>query len=1096
MDAVLLTRYDNTIFYANSVAEELFGFTKQEMYELGWERFIDIEVGQLSELFEKLSSTGKARGELVFVKEDGSKFPGEISCNIIEENENILGSISIVRDLTEKKLAEQQIQYHSLLLSDVSDAIVGSDTNFRVNYWNKAAEQIYGYSKTEAIGRAIKDFVRPTYAPGERETIIDELNHTGKYNRIIGTKHRDGNEIITEVNSIKIMDEYGNTLGYVMVYRDITELKHEEKRKNELLENEQQLTEELQTSNEELRCTTEELQSANIELQKQRDKLLRVNQALIESEDKFYKSFYSNPAAMSLSDGVKWIDVNESYLKLTGYRREELIDHKPSELNFIDNEKRKRYLTEAQKNSIKDMELEIRTKSGAKRTVISRTEHIQLDNNVLYINFIHDITERKEREILSNTLNTMNKYINSTLEYDEIMQMIVEEGAKAVDAESSVINLFEGDKWIAKYVYNFPDNILGMVKSGKESPISVYVANKRKAVVFNDAQNDSIVNKDQMKLHGISSILVAPIILKDRVMGIIAFYHHQRSTKFSKAQIDFVNKLASSLSQSIENAQLFSKIRKREEKYRSILDNIQDAYIQTDKEGKIVLANPSAAQMYRFDSTHEMMGIPVVTLFKNHEDMIKLQEKLDKYGKVENFEILSLRRDGSTFFGSQNTQFYYDDKGRVQGIEGLIHDVTENKKAAEESLMHRKLLDAINKVFEESLTTETESEIIQKCLEAAEELTESQIGFFGEINQNGRLDDRALTPPAWEMCETPNAHELLKDMEIVSYWGRTIKEERSQIVNQPDSDPDRRGLPKGHPPITSFLGVPLKKGGKTIGMIALANKKSGYDQTDKTNIEALSVAFVEVLMRKKAEIEIKENMKNLARSNKELEQFAYITSHDLREPLRMITSFLQLLERRYKDQLDQDANDFIEFAVNGAKRMDNMTNDLLQYSKITTNKRELTDVNFENVLKDALINLKVKIEENNAVITHDPLPTIRGDAQLKVQLFQNIIGNAIKYRGEETPKIHISAKKEKNLYLFCIKDNGIGMSHEHLERIFTNLQRLHTHEEYEGTGIGLAIAQKIVLQQGGEIWAESELGVGSTFYFTIPITDLSPTTAK
>ena len=137
-------------------------------------------------------------------------------------------------------------------------------------------------------------------------------------------------------------------------------------------------------------------------------------------------------------------------------------------------------------------------------------------------------------------------------------------------------------------------------------------------------------------------------------------------------------------------------------------------------------------------------------------------------------------------------------------------------------------------------------------------------------------------------------------------------------------------------------------------------------------------------------------------------------------------------------------------------------------------------------MEEALINLKVPIEKNNAVITHDPLPTIKGNEQFKFQLFQNLIGNAIKYRSQETPKIHISATKENNQYLFSIKDNGIGMSPDHLERIFTIFQRLHTHAEYEGTGIGLAIAQKIVHQQGGQIWVESELGKGSTFYFTIP----------
>ena len=262
-----------------------------------------------------------------------------------------------------------------------------------------------------------------------------------------------------------------------------------------------------------------------------------------------------------------------------------------------------------------------------------------------------------------------------------------------------------------------------------------------------------------------------------------------------------------------------------------------------------------------------------------------------------------------------------------------------------------------------------------------------------------------------------------------------------------------------------------------------------YSMNVFPSADGISVIGTDITDRKKAEEKIETTLKKLKRSNKELEQFAYITSHDLREPLRMITSFLQLLERRYKNRLDEDADEFIEFAVNGAKRLDAMTNDLLQYSKITSQKRETNPVNFEFVLKEALINLKIPIKENGAIITHEPLPIINGDEKLKVQLFQNIIGNAIKYRRQETPHIHIKAIKEKNHYLFSISDNGIGMSSEHLNRIFTIFKRLHTHQEYEGTGIGLAIAQKIVYQQGGEIWVTSKQGEGSTFYFTIPIKD-------
>jgi len=272
-------------------------------------------------------------------------------------------------------------------------------------------------------------------------------------------------------------------------------------------------------------------------------------------------------------------------------------------------------------------------------------------------------------------------------------------------------------------------------------------------------------------------------------------------------------------------------------------------------------------------------------------------------------------------------------------------------------------------------------------------------------------------------------------------------------------------------------------------------------QSLKVDDNGNPISFLEInndiSERKIAEMELKiyqenleekviERTKALELSNKELQQFAYVASHDLKEPLRMITSFLQLLERQYKDKLDENANEFIEFAVNGAKGLDSMINDLLDYSRVANREREFNNVNFNKVLDQTKLNLKSSINDTNASISYNPLPTLFGDEQLMVQLFQNLISNSIKYRSNETPKIEISVLKESNHYLFKVEDNGIGMSPKNLERIFTIFQRLHTKDEYEGTGIGLAIAQKIVHQHDGHIWAESELGEGTTLYFTIP----------
>jgi PAS domain S-box-containing protein len=209
-------------------------------------------------------------------------------------------------------------------------------------------------------------------------------------------------------------------------------------------------------------------------------------------------------------------------------------------------------------------------------TVAEVTDFDEDGNPRLMVGINQDITERREKELLNNALNKVNAYINSTLEYDEIMQLIMDLGAKALNVESSIINVREGDNWVVKFAYNFPDDIIGQIRSNKESPTSVYVEDRKEAVAFNDAANDSRVNKDGMKLHGVTSLLVAPIILKDEFKGIIAFYHHQKSVIFSEEEIDFANKLAFYLSQAIENATLFNEIRNSEEKYHSLYSSMRE----------------------------------------------------------------------------------------------------------------------------------------------------------------------------------------------------------------------------------------------------------------------------------------------------------------------------------------------------------------------------------------------------------------------------------------------------------------------------------------------------------------------------------------
>jgi light-regulated signal transduction histidine kinase (bacteriophytochrome) len=257
------------------------------------------------------------------------------------------------------------------------------------------------------------------------------------------------------------------------------------------------------------------------------------------------------------------------------------------------------------------------------------------------------------------------------------------------------------------------------------------------------------------------------------------------------------------------------------------------------------------------------------------------------------------------------------------------------------------------------------------------------------------------------------------------------------------------------------------------------------DQRTEELREANAHLAVELDERRQAEYRLAQYASDLARSNAELEQFAYVASHDLQEPLRMVASFTQLLAKRYRDKLDQDAQEFINFAVDGATRMQALINDLLAYSRVGTQGKPFRPTDGEAVFKMAVANLARSIAQSGAIITHDPLPTICGDEVQLIQLFQNLIANAVKFHGQEPPQVHISARRQDAEWVFAVRDNGIGMAPEQQERIFSIFQRLHHRSEYPGTGIGLAICKKIVERHGGKIWVESEVGRGSIFYFTV-----------
>ncbi len=273
--------------------------------------------------------------------------------------------------------------------------------------------------------------------------------------------------------------------------------------------------------------------------------------------------------------------------------------------------------------------------------------------------------------------------------------------------------------------------------------------------------------------------------------------------------------------------------------------------------------------------------------------------------------------------------------------------------------------------------------------------------------------------------------------------------------------------------------------------IRLLNEELEQRVADRTlRLESINHELKrEIGERERAEEALARYSSELERSNAELGQFAYIASHDLQEPLRMVTSYLQLLAQRYQGQFDSSADEFIAYAVDGAARMQTLINDLLAYSRVGTRGRPFEPTETQSVLEQALSNLRLAVQESGALITHDPMPPLLGDETQLVQLFQNLISNALKFRRGIPPTVHVGVVERDGDWLFSVRDNGIGIDPQYAERIFVIFQRLHRGRDYRGTGMGLAICRKILERHGGRIWVESQLGEGSTFYFTMPVMD-------
>lgn len=477
----------------------------------------------------------------------------------------------------------------------------------------------------------------------------------------------------------------------------------------------------------------------------------------------------------------------------------------------------------------------------------------------------------------------------------------------------------------------------------------------------------------------------------------------------------------------------------------------QDLFAIADLEGRFVRLNPAWEQVLGY-SVEELTGRSFVD-FVHPEDRERTVARAASLAEEENesaaFENRYRTRDGSYRW------FMWKSRADVQAgrIFAAARDITERKLA------------------------EAKMEEVNAALSESEERFRH---LFANSPDAVIMIDPHASNVAWPIVDCNEAACRMNGYTREELIGQTV-----DILNVEPGTPEERA---------EYLERLRREG--LVSIETDHRHKDGHAFPVEISTSVISLNGRELVMgidrditeRRRLEKEAADRAEDLARSNQELEQFAYVASHDLQEPLRIVAGYAQLLTKRYRGTLGQDADEFIEYMVDGVRRMQELIDALLQYSRVGRKGREMAPVDLDVAFDDAMANLRAAIEESQARVTRDDLPDVVADRLQLAQLFQNLIGNALKFKGEEPPAVHVGAERHNGEWILEVRDNGIGIEPQYVDRIFDIFERLHSRERYDGTGIGLSICKKIVERHGGRIWVESDAGHGSAFRFTIPAT--------
>ncbi len=848
----------------------------------------------------------------------------------------------------------------------------------------------------------------------------------------------------------------------------------------------------------------------------------------VSSSSKMLSAIFElNPDAISLTrlaDG-KFIDCNQEFLNQIGYSREEVIGHTSLELKLFSFAERTAFVDKIiNEKTLSNFEVRIRTKNGLSINVLYSVRLIEEEQILLIIG--KDITERKkseeknqelmgELELYTDELKVSNDELQSTTEdlrvsNDDLRSSYIERelANQKLNVQSEELIKFnrllsESEEKYRMLFESMNEAFImgGIILDRHGQPYDwLYLAVNKAAASNYAMEPDQLINKRFRELFPKTEPPYLKEIGQVALTG-IPLKNMERYDPITKDYFEFdiysqeKGFFAVFTRNITERKKAEKEVIKAKEEWEYTFNAVPDLIAMVDMNYNILRINKAMANRLGI-KIEDSNGLKCYGLIHGTQEPPSLcphQLTLED-GQEHTVEVHEDTLNGD-FIDSASP--IYNEKNEFIGSVLIFKDITERKQAEKELLRLNRTLQALSHSDRAMRRAKDETEYLNEvCKIIINDCSYAMVWIgFAENDEN-----KMVKPMAYSGFDEGYIEKLDVSWADVERGrgptGTAIRTNKISACNNMLTDPQfepwrKEALKRGY---ASSLAIPIMNDGKAFGALTIYSREVNPFSEDEINLlndltEDISYGILTIRLtvaKSKSDEILEKTLDELKQSNRELEQFAYVASHDLQEPLRMVSSFTQLLEMKYKDVLDAEALEYIHFSVDGAKRMQLLINDLLAYSRVNTKGGKFEDVDLEKVLDEVLFNLEIVIEQNQANITNESLPHICADHSQMVQLFQNLIGNALKYRSKENPQIVISSRKEDDHWLFSVEDNGIGIDQKYNDQIFRIFRRLHTHDEYDGTGIGLAIVDRILGRHGGRIWVESELGVGSTFYFTIP----------